>query len=292
VSSYAVVTPAHDEADNLPRLAAALAAQTSPPAEWIVVEDASSDGTPSVLQQLAAEHPWLRIVDAPPRVAGLAAAPRGGRVVRAFSAGIDSLGPGRALVAKVDADISFAPDYFERLMGAFAADARLGIASGTCYQHDGRDWRQFYGTAASVWGAARVYRRECLEQILPLEERMGWDGIDVVKANVAGWKTDILLDLPFFHHRLEGSREDGNRRAWAAQGEAAHYMGYRFSYVVARTLFRARRDPAALSMLAAYLGCIARRRPRYPNRDVRDFVRRQQQLRKLPSRKREALGRA
>jgi poly-beta-1,6-N-acetyl-D-glucosamine synthase len=289
--SYAVVTPAQDEAENLPRLAAALADQTLPPTEWIVVEDSSSDDTGAVLRSLAAEHPWLRVVEAPPRSAGLAAAPRGGRVVRAFSAGLDAVGPAHDLVAKVDADISFGPEYFERLAEAFAADRRLGIASGTCYQDDGEGWRQFYGTAASVWGAARVYRRACLEQVLPLEERMGWDGIDVVKANVEGWTTEILLDLPFFHHRLEGSREDGNRRAWAAQGEAAHYMGYRLSYVFARTVFRARRDPAALSMLTTFLGCAAKRRPRYPNPDVREFIRRQQQLRHLPSRKREALGR-
>ena len=289
--SYAVVTPAHDEAENLPRLAAALAAQTVPPAEWVVVEDSSSDDTLAVLRSLAAEHPWLRVVEAPPREPGLAAAPRGGRVVRAFSAGLESLGPEPDLVAKVDADISFGPEYFERLADAFARDSRLGIASGTCYQEDGDGWRQFYGTAASVWGAARVYRRECLEQILPLEERMGWDGIDVVKANVEGWRSEILLELPFFHHRLEGSREDGSWRAWAAQGEAAHYMGYRLSYVFARTVFRARRDPAALSMLATFVGCAAKRRPRYPNRDVREYIRRQQQLRNLPSRKREALGR-
>ena len=289
--SYAVVTPAHNEAENLPRLAAALAGQTLRPAEWVVIEDSSSDDTDTVLRSLAAGHPWLRIVEAPPWSAGLAAAPRGGRVVRAFSAGLEAVGPAPDLVAKVDADISFGPEYFERLVQAFTADPWLGIASGTCYQDDGEGWRQFYGTAASVWGAARVYRRDCLEQILPLEERMGWDGIDVVKANVEGWTTEILLDVPFFHHRLEGSREDGNWRAWAAQGEAAHYMGYRLSYVFARTIFRAHRDPAALSMLATFLGCTAKRRSRYPNRDVREFIRRQQQLRHLPSRKREALGR-
>lgn len=290
MSTYAVVTPAHNEAENLPRLAAALAAQVLQPTKWIVVEDSSSDDTVAVLRNLATEYAWLRVVEAPPRDPGLSGGPRGGRVVRAFSAGLDALGSGPELVAKVDADISFGPEYFERLVNAFARDSLLGIASGTCYQDDGEGWRQFYGTAASVWGAARVYRRVCLEQILPLEERMGWDGIDVVKANVTGWKTEILLDLPFFHHRLEGSREDGNWSAWGAQGEAAHYMGYRLSYVLARTLFRARRDPAALSMLATFIGCGVRRRPRYPNRDVREFIRRQQQLRKLPSRKREALG--
>ena len=34
-------------------------------------------------------------------------------------------------------------------------------------------------------GRCRAYRRACLEQISPLEEHMGWDGIDVLKADAA-----------------------------------------------------------------------------------------------------------
>ena len=57
---------------------------------------------------------------------------------------------------------------------------------------------------------ARGYRRELLDVVLPLEPSMGWDGIDELKAHARGWSTRTLLDLPFRHHRPEGSR-DGNR---------------------------------------------------------------------------------
>jgi glycosyltransferase involved in cell wall biosynthesis len=286
--SYAIVTPAYNEAGNLPRLAASLQAQSTKPSSWIVVDDGSSDETLEVMHRLAAEEPWIQTIAAPARRAG--EVPRGAPVVRAFHLGVAHLERKPELIAKVDADVSVGPDYFERLLETFAVDPSLGIASGSCYQLEEGVWRQFYGTGANVWGAARAYRWDCLEQILPLEERMGWDGIDVVRANVHGWRTATLLDLPFFHHRLEASRESGSWQAWAVQGEAAHYMGYRVSYVLLRTLFRARKDPAALSMLWSFVGAALRRQPTCPDPEVRAYLRRQQRLRNLPSRRREALG--
>jgi hypothetical protein len=212
-------------------------------------------------------------------------------VVAAFHAGLAALVAKPELVAKVDADISMDADYFERLVDAFREDDALGIASGSCWEHDGEAWRQRFVTGASVWGAARVYRWRCLEQILPLEQRMGWDGIDIVKANVRGWGTLTLLDLPFRHHRAEGVRERSRWSAWALQGESSHYMGYRPSYVVARTLHRMRHDPAALAMLSSYLAETVKRSPRCSDPGVREYVRRSQRLRKLPVRRREATGR-
>ena len=68
-------------------------------------------------------------------------------------------------------------------------------------------------------------------------------------------------------------------------------MGYRFWYLALRALHHARRDPAALAMIAAYLRCALRRSERYEDRDVRSYLRTQQQLRRLPLRALEALGR-
>src|SRR6266511_6082922 len=99
-------------------------------------------------------------------------------------------------------------------------------------------------TGDNVWGAARLYRRECLDQLLPLERRTGWDGMDVLEANLRGWKTGLVDDLPFFHHRREGSTAPSRRAQWAAQGRAAHYMGYRPSYLVMFALYREPRDPS------------------------------------------------
>jgi poly-beta-1,6-N-acetyl-D-glucosamine synthase len=62
---YAVVTPARNEEENIRRLGAALTAQTQPPAEWVVVDDGSTDGTLDVLSALASEHDWIRTVTTP-----------------------------------------------------------------------------------------------------------------------------------------------------------------------------------------------------------------------------------
>jgi hypothetical protein len=126
--------------------------------------------------------------------------------------------------------------------------------------------------------------------VLPLEERMGWDGVDELKANLKGWRTTTLLDLPFFHHRREGERDGARRRAWEAQGSVAHFMGYRISYVALRAFFRARSEPAALAILLGYAKAVARRDARLADRDVQRYLRRRQRFRELPARLREARG--
>jgi hypothetical protein len=68
-------------------------------------------------------------------------------------------------------------------------------------------------------------------------------------------------------------------------------MGYRPGYLVVRTLFRARRDPAALAMLWGYAAAAVRREPRLADPAARAELRRRQSLRSLPLRAREALGR-
>ncbi|MGH3004335.1 MAG: glycosyltransferase family 2 protein [Gaiellaceae bacterium] len=286
--TYAVVTPARDEAENLRRLAGSLAAQTVAPTAWIVVDTGSDDETPLVASELTGALAWARAMTVPENGGHI----RGGPIVRAFQAGVAALDPRPDLIAKVDADISLGEDYFERLLATFHADALLGIASGSCYEREDGEWRPRYGTGVSVWGAARAYRTACLDDVLPLEERMGWDGIDVLRANASGWTTRIIDDLAFRHHRTEGIRDGARRRAWAAQGSAAHYMGYRPSYLLARTLHRAWREPAALAMLPAYVAAGIRREKRCSDTAVRVWLREQQRLRNIPSRAREALGRA
>ena len=281
--AYAVLTPALNEAQHLERLALSLENQTAPPISWVVIDNGSRDETASVAQELARKRLWMTVVAAP--ADGSSA--RGAPVVRAFHAGLSELDPKPDLVAKVDADVSMDAGYFERLVAAFAADPALGIASGTCFEEQDGEWRQRYGTGANVWGAARIYRWRCLAEILPLEERMGWDGIDVVKANVRGWRTQTLLDLPFRHHRVEASRERNRWRAWAVQGETSHYMGYRPSYLVLRALHHARRDRAALAMIWGFSSATLKGDKACPDPGVRQYLRREQRLRELPARWRE-----
>jgi biofilm PGA synthesis N-glycosyltransferase PgaC len=285
--SYALVTPARNEENNLKRLARCLAAQTAPPERWLIVDNGSTDATVAVAWELERTLPWVSVHEVP----GTEALIRGAPVARAFQAGLDALGARYDVVVKLDADVSMERDYFERLLAAFEADPALGITSGSAFEegHDGV-WRQQYGTAGSVWGASRAYRWECLEAVLPLDEHMGWDGIDRLKANMRGWRTGTLLSLPFQHHRKEGERDGARRKAWAAQGDCAHYMGYRLWYLVLRALHNARREPAALAMIAGHVNAAVRRKPRCPDPAVRSYLRSEQRLGSLLQRRREALG--
>jgi glycosyltransferase involved in cell wall biosynthesis len=288
--AYAVVTPAKNEAANLPRLAEALLAQTWRPETWLIVDDGSTDRTVSVARSLEAEHPWIRCVEYEGVVTSAAAPKRGAPVVRSFQYGLTQLRTKPEVIAKVDADTSMGPSYFAHLADAFAREPDLGVASGSCLELHGDEWKRRQVTSTHVWGAARAYRSRCLEQLLPLEERMGWDGIDVIKANVLGWTTRTFQDLVFRHHRVESAREQSSWSAWSLQGEASHYVGYRPSYVLARTVHQMRHDPAALAIACAYLVASLRRSPTCPDPGVRTYVRRTQRLRHLPERWKEASG--
>jgi biofilm PGA synthesis N-glycosyltransferase PgaC len=284
--AYAVITPARDEAAHLPRLASSLAAQTIRPSIWIVVENGSKDDTIAVARRLASGVDWMRVVSCEPA----SQAARGAPVVHAFHMGLAALDVEVDGLAKVDADVSFGDDYFERLLHAFGRDPDLGLASGTCYELLTDSAKERPVTGDHVWGAARIYRWSCLQDVLPLEERMGWDGIDVVKAQTHGWRTATFRELPFHHHRLEGARDGSRWSAWAAQGHAARFMRYRPSYLVLRSLHRAIREPAALAILWGYLSSASRGEPRCNDADVVARVRAAQRVRVLPARAREALG--
>lgn len=284
--SYAVVTPVRDELQNLPRLAESLAEQTRRPDAWVIVDTGSADGTVELAEGLADRHGWIRVLSLPQ-----SELVRGAPIVEGFHAGIDALrGDPPAVVVKVDADVSFETTYFARLLDAFAGRESLGIASGSAYELRGGRWQQLFGTRTSVWGAARAYRWDCLLGVLPLEIRMGWDGIDELKANVRGWETAAFLDLPFRHHRREGERDGSRWRAWRSQGEIAHYMEYRPTYLLVRTAFRARRDVAAIGMIDGYVKAVLRREPVLADSEARAYLRDSQRWRQLYRRVAEARG--
>src|SRR6266576_1022678 len=281
---YVLITPTRDEADNLRRLAECLLQQTLLPNQWIIVDNGSTDATLPVARDLERRFDWIEVLFTP----GTERAERGQPIVRAFHRGLERINEPSKIVVKLDSDVSMDRDYFERLIRSFEDDPVLGIASGTCYEHDGETWRPTHVTEAHVRGATRAYRWECLRQVLPLEERVGWDGIDALKANVLGWRTQVIQDLGFYHHRQLGARDGPPWERWARQGRAAHYMGYRFSYLLVRSLHHARKDPAALAMLWAYVASAVTRTPQYGDERVRRHLRDRQSICKLRARRREA----
>jgi poly-beta-1,6-N-acetyl-D-glucosamine synthase len=283
--TYTVITPARDEADNLPALAHALGQQRIRPLRWMIVDGGSSDETVRVAESIVAEYDWARLIVLP-----TAQRERGAPIVRAIHAGLDALDVESDVVVNVDADVTIEPDYFERLLHEFADDPSLGIASGSAWELEGNVWRQRFVTGGTVWGATRAYRWACLQDVLPLEERHGWDGIDQLKARAQGWETTTFTDLPFRHHRAEGQHDGSTWAHWLANGDTAYFMGYRPWYLFARTAHHLRRDPSALALLFGYASAALRRSPRLEDSPARAVLRTDQSFRNLLHRRREALG--
>ena len=285
--TYALVTPARNEGENLSRLADSIVAQVRLPEEWLIVDNGSTDETPNIAHRLAEEHEWVRLLSTP----GERSPKPGAPIVLAFHAGIEALAKPVDVVVKLDADVSFAPDYFDILTGAFADDESLGLASGLCFELADGEWAPTHVTGDHARGATRAYRWACLQDVLPLEVRVGWDTVDELKAGLRGWRTGIVSEAHFLHHRAVGARDGARHSRARAQGRAAHYMGYRFPYLLARALYQARRDPAHLAMIGSYISAAVRREDRCQDAEVRSYLRDQQRLSRLPLRAREALGR-
>jgi glycosyltransferase involved in cell wall biosynthesis len=266
--------------------------QTLPPLAWVIVDDDSTDDTAVFAHSAASKLSWITVVQSPGArtCSGLLRdGRRAGRDVVAFNAGIAALPERPDIVMKLDADVSFEPDFFDRLVGEFESDPTLGIAGGACYELDRGRWHLHAVTGAHVRGSTRAYRWACFQDVEPLVERLGWDGIDLIKARMQGWTTRTIATLPFRHHRPVG-RRDGVVRVWTSQGETAWFMGYRPSYLLFRTLRHALRQPLALAMISGYASAALGRQARYPDTDVRTFLRREQSLLELPRRIGETFG--
>jgi glycosyltransferase involved in cell wall biosynthesis len=288
ISDHIIVTPARNEADNLRRLGASLIAQTWRPAVWIVVENGSTDDTAAVIRDLAADHDWIRLLSVePPKQPR-----RGSASARAFNLGIAAVEFEPHLITNVDADVSYEPDYFDKLRDEFESNPQLGIASGLCFEHDDGDWKPVHVTSPNLRGASFTYRAECFAQLPPREERLGWEAIDIVRAGLRGWDTATISGLGYFHHRATGARDANRFAAWAEEGAVSYSMWYRPLYLAVRAAYRvvSARDLAPAGLVWGYARSAIRRDARHAEPGFRQLVHERQALRNLTSRFREARG--
>ena len=277
--TYAIVTPARNERDNLMRLAESVIAQHHRATCWVIVDDGSDDGMTDVAHDLARRYgDWILVVQTAEGAADLAKGRRRGRDLLAFHKGLAALPRPVDIFVKVDADTSFEPDYFRRLIGRFVNQPDLGIAGGSCYELVSGHWERMKVSGSHPRGASRAYRWELIDDVFALEPELGWDGVDEVMAELRGYRTAGFIDIGFRHHRKVGER-DGRLRAGSALGRQAWYMGYRPSYLTLRALYRARENVASIAMVWGYAAAAVTGSPQCPNPVITDRVRERQRLR-------------
>jgi len=278
--SYAIVTPARNEAAHLQKTINAVISQSVQPRKWIIVDDGSSDNTGRMIDEAARQHCWIQGVHRPDR--GYRKA--GSGLVETFYDGYGLIHEQAwHFLANLDGDISFGPSYFEECLKRFDSDPKLGIGGGTvCIVVKGVLREESKGDPSfHVRGAAKIYRRACWDAIGGLVRAPGWDTVDELRANMLGWRTYTFPEIELVHHRPTGNAY-GAWRNWFKNGRASYLTGYHPLFMFVKCLKRLRSRPyciASAGLLAGFLSAYLARLPRSSDPDLIRYVRKQQMRR-------------
>jgi len=280
--TYVVVTPCRNEADHLDGTIDSMAAQSVRPAQWVIVNDGSTDETPEILARAVDAYPWITVVDREDRGHRL----NGSGVMHAVHDGLARLDIDNwDFMVKLDSDLTFDPQYFQQCFEHFEADATLGVGGGVVLSEvDGKLIEEKH-PKFHVRGATKIYRRACWDEIDGLHPVKGWDTLDELKANMEGWSTRSFEDLAVVQKRYTGAAQ-GQLSNWRKNGEGCWIAGYHPLFLVARAIVRGFRRPyvtPTIGLMAGYFGAAARRTARIPDPALIAYVRRQQ-FRKLTGR--------
>ena len=258
----------------------AVAEQESTPARWIVIDDASTDGTRRATGVARAEVPFLDLRGAAADTPHAAARDRLARAAapRIFNVGLSGVDwHAYTHIMKLDGDIELAPDYLRVLLDRFAANSRLGLAGGVLVEPTPE------GSALPiaiprhhVHGAVKCYSRECLIAIGGVQERLG--GTQSMRPTLvcAGSSTTTFDDLVSVHHRPWGSA-DGAIRGRVRLGECAYITQYPPLWIALRSVkLGVRQRPRGIMGMAyvfGYLRAALLRRERVRDPAYRRFIR-------------------
>lgn len=252
-SAYVIITAARNEAAYIGRVIESVLCQAALPLAWVIVSDASADGTDGIVERYANNYSWIRYLR------------RSIRSERNFANKIHAFDMGYAavkdlpydLIGNLDADIELPPEYYSELLARFAGDASLGIASGLKDEtRAGVVRANRFNSAASVPHSAQLVRRTCYEQIggyLPLENG-GEDWCAEVTARMLGWNTITFPEIRATELR-DAAGEGPVLARRMKEGKMDYSMGSLPAFELIKCMRRVREHPyviGAMTRLSSY----------------------------------------
>jgi poly-beta-1,6-N-acetyl-D-glucosamine synthase len=250
---YVIVSPVKDEERYVEYTLKSVTRQTLKPSLWMIVDDGSSDRTSEIIRQYVANETFIQLTKkskSGPRQTGSA-------VMQAFNYGYKLIDmESYDYIVKLDCDLSFETDYFEKLFQKFLEDEKLGIASGIYLEKSvGGEWREVNMPSYHAAGACKVLRRECFDDIDGFVVAAGWDTVDEIRAMSRGWTTTHFKELKMWHHKLEGSGI-GTTKTNLMHGEIYYYTGGGWLFLALKVIHRMGAKPyivGGLVLLCGYL---------------------------------------
>ncbi len=280
LSSYVLMTAAHNEEADIERTIQSVLAQTVLPKRWLIVSDNSTDRTDEIVQRYADKNSFIRFLrlTRPPG--------------RNFASKVVALRSGEHLlkdvsydfIGNMDADLSVSPTYFEDLMRQFELNPRLGLAGGFVYEEvNGEFTSRGANRTHSVAHAAQIVRRECYEAIggYAVLQYGGEDWAAQTSARMKGWDAESIPNLKIFHHRPTGGGSSQLRSGFRL-GKLDYSFGTYPIFEVIKCAIRLPHKPfliGAIVRMAGFAHSYIRREPFLLSGELVSYMRKEQKER-------------
>lgn len=273
IPQYILISPVKDEENYIFNTIKSVLSQSILPKMWIIVDDGSSDRTKDIIREYCNENIWVKLISLNrdrKRIPGPA-------VINAFNVGYREIEHQTfEYIVKLDGDLKFDYDYFEKILCKFEENEMLGIASGVYHEKEGEEWARIKMPSYHAAGACKVMRKKCFEDIGGFELNRGWDTLDEIRAMVRGWQTRHFSDIHFYHLKKEGSGI-GTLRTNFMHGEIYYLTGGSKLFFVFKIIHRCLYgDPllvAGLYMLSGYMKSLLTGKKRLVNKEEMKFYR-------------------
>jgi glycosyltransferase involved in cell wall biosynthesis len=292
IENYVLITAARNEVSYIETTLCAVTCQELLPKKWLIVSDRSTDRTDEIVTSYALRFTFIELL----RVED--------NQQWSFSSKVNALRLAYENLKSIDyeflgildADISFGPDYFERLIACFQQNERLGIGGGVIWELQGDKFQRLSYNLDSVAGAVQFFRRQCYIDIGGYIElrKGGIDAVAEIMARMHGWQVRSLPELEVHHHRRIGMTNSTLLRSRFDAGIQENWIGSHPLFVVSKCVHRFLEKPyflGGLLTMAGYFWSLAVGDVRPVPVEVVQYVRNEQKQRMYSMFSRGAKGR-
>ncbi|NLG17668.1 MAG: glycosyltransferase family 2 protein [Fibrobacter sp.] len=283
MNEFVLITPAKNEEKNIWRTIEAVVSQTVLPLEWVIVSDGSTDRTDEIVNEYCKKYSFIKLIrNESPAEKDFSSK------VHAFNKGQAALMAGAySYIGNIDADVTFEPEYFKKIVEAMEKKPTLGIAGGLIYEsYDGKV-RPMRTSSNSVAGAVQLFRRECFECIggyIPIKIG-GIDSAAEIFARAKGWEVKTISECKVLHHGRVLTGKKNRTYTLFQSGLGRYRLGYHPIFHLFTCCMRLLEAPVfigSIMFLLGYISGVFRKAKRVLPVDVVSHLR-QEQMNRIKS---------
>lgn len=278
---YILITPAYNEEKYIRGTIESVINQEIKPAQWIIVNDGSSDSTGDIIGEYLDRYDFMTYVRFENRdriTSNLGKVSI--KVVSCVKEGLKHVKDSDYdLIGILDSDITFGPGLFSGLISKFHENKNLGLTDGVIYNVTGDKKWLCFGNKSIVGGANQLFRKACWDQIGGLYPGGHHDYYSSVSCRMHGWEVRAAPELEVYHHKHASVAGRSQIRAKFHLGQMDYVCGEMFLYSFLRSISLIKSKPVVTGCflrIAGYLYAMVLRKPHQIPNELRTYLKKEQ----------------